>query len=100
MQINDFLCLINSRNTIPLFHRKVISHNPLQEIYLNLARTFKNKIYYGITDRGSKKPPHPMSDSVKIVAIIFAIILFFGLLAVALTCCFYCYVSHPIFTIA
>ena len=75
MQINDFLYVTNSTNIIPLFHKKVISHEPLEKIYPNLARTCKNefydnkiklnwlnlleKIYYGINDRreGVKKPP-------------------------------------------
>ena len=80
-----FVCVANSRNIIPLFHRKVISHDPLQKNYPNLARTYKNKFYenkinlnlvksikknyYGIIDRGAKKPPPPippsMSDRVK-----------------------------------
>ena len=42
-----FVCVTNSRNTLPLFHKKVISHDPLQKIYPNLARTckfYENKI--------------------------------------------------------
>ena len=65
------VCVTNSRNIIPLFHGKVISHDPLQNIYPNLARTCKNKFYknkirlnwlnllkkfyYGITDRGTSQ---------------------------------------------
>ena len=77
-----FVCVTNSRNIIPLFHKKVISHDPLQKIYPNLARTCKNKfhdnkiklnwlnllkkIHYGITDRGGgwQKAPPSMSDRV------------------------------------
>ena len=42
-----FVCFTNSQNTLPLFHKKVISHDPLQKIYPNLARTcrfYENKI--------------------------------------------------------
>ena len=75
-----FVCATNSRNIILLFPKKVISHDPLQKLYANLARTCKNKFYenkiklewltlfkkfyYGITDRGAKKLP-PVSDRVK-----------------------------------
>ena len=70
-----FVCATNSRNIILLFPKKVISHDPLQKLYANLARTCKNKFYenkikldwltlfkkfyYGITDRGAKKLPPP-----------------------------------------
>ena len=73
-----FVCVTNSQNVRPLFHKSVISHNPLQKIYLNLARKCKNefneneikfnwlkllkKFCYGITDRRTKKPPLPVSD--------------------------------------
>ena len=40
-----FACVTNSRNIIPLFHKKVITHDPLQKIYPNLGRTCKNKFY-------------------------------------------------------
>ena len=30
---------------MPLFQKKVISHNPLQNIYPNLARVCKNKFH-------------------------------------------------------
>ena len=66
-----FVCVTNSQNIIPLFHKKVISHDHLQNIYSNLAGTCKNKIYenkiklnwlnvlkkiyYCITNRGAKK---------------------------------------------
>ena len=40
-----FVCVTNSRNIIPLFHKKVISHDPLQKVYPNFARTCKNKFY-------------------------------------------------------
>ena len=40
-----FVCVPNSRNIIPLFHKKVISHDPLPKIYPNLVRTRKNKFY-------------------------------------------------------
>ena len=71
--IFDFwwLCVTNSRNIIPLFHKKV----PLQKIYPNLARRCKNKFYenkiklnwlnllkffyYSITDKGGAKNPSP-----------------------------------------
>ena len=46
MHINDFfICATNSRHITPLFHKKVISHDPLQKNYPNLARTRKNKFY-------------------------------------------------------
>ena len=28
-----FVCVTNSRNIVPLFHKKVISHDPLQKLY-------------------------------------------------------------------
>ena len=34
-----------SRNIIPFFHKKVISHDPLQKIYPNLARACKNEFH-------------------------------------------------------
>ena len=40
-----FACVANSRNIIPLFYKKVISHDPLQKNYTNLARTCKNKFH-------------------------------------------------------
>ena len=40
-----FACATNSRTIIPLLHRKVISHDPIQRIYPNLAKTGKNKFY-------------------------------------------------------
>ena len=40
-----FVCATNSRNIILLFPKKVISHDPLQKLYANLARTCKNKFY-------------------------------------------------------
>ena len=40
-----FECVSNSRNIIPLFHKKVISCDPLQKINQNLARKSKNKFY-------------------------------------------------------
>ena len=40
-----FVCVTNSRNIIPLFHKKVIYHDSLQNIYPSLARTCKNKFY-------------------------------------------------------
>ena len=40
-----FVCVTNSRNIIFLFHKKVISHDLLQKIYPNLARTCINKFY-------------------------------------------------------
>ena len=68
-------CVPDSRNVMPLFHKKVTSHDPLQKIYPNLARMCKNKYYenkiklnwlnqlkkscYGITDRGDQKVPPP-----------------------------------------
>ena len=83
-----FVCVTNSGSIIPLFHKNVISHDPLQKICSNLARpTCKNKLYenkiklnwlnlfnffyYGIIDRvGGKKPPTPMSDSVNLTLLI------------------------------
>ena len=74
------VCVTNTQNIIPLFHKKVISHDPLQKIHPNLARTCKNKyenkiklnclkllkkFYYGIADRRPKSPPAPVPDSVK-----------------------------------
>ena len=35
----------NSLNFIPIFHKKVISQDPLQKIYPNVARTCKTKFY-------------------------------------------------------
>ena len=65
-----FVCVTNSGNIITLFHRKVISHDQLQNIYSNLPGTRKNKIhenkiklnwllvlkkiYYCVTDRRAK----------------------------------------------
>ena len=53
--------MCQSQNIIPLFHKKVISHDPLQQTYPNLGRTCKNKFYENkiklITDTGAKKPP-------------------------------------------
>ena len=40
-----FVCVKNSRNIIPPFHKKVISNDPPQNIYPNLTRTGKNKFY-------------------------------------------------------
>ena len=40
-----FACVTNSRNIIPLFHKKARSRDPLEKIYPNLARTCKNKLY-------------------------------------------------------
>ena len=76
-----FVCATNSRNIILLFPKKVISHDPLQKLYANLARTCKNKFYenkikldwltlfkkfyYGITDSGGGKKLPPVSDRVK-----------------------------------
>ena len=40
-----FVGVTNSRNIIPPFQKKVISHDPLQKNYPNLARTCKNKFY-------------------------------------------------------
>ena len=44
MQINDFLyvSLILEIFYLPLFHKKVTYHNPLQKRNQNLARTCKN----------------------------------------------------------
>ena len=33
-----FVCVTNSGNIIPLFHKKVTFHHPLQKKYPNLAR--------------------------------------------------------------
>ena len=68
--MNDFLYITSSHNIIPLFNKKVISHDPLLKFYPNLARTCKNKFYenkikfnwlnvlkknyYCVTDRGTK----------------------------------------------
>ena len=35
------VCVTDSRNIIPLFHKKFISHDPLQKIYPNLAKQMK-----------------------------------------------------------
>ena len=40
-----FVCVTNSRNIIPVFHKKVIFHDRLEKNYPNLARTCKNKFY-------------------------------------------------------
>ena len=45
MQINDFLYVSLILEILYLFHKKVISHDPLQKMYPNLARTCKNKFY-------------------------------------------------------
>ena len=42
---NFFVCVTNSGDIIPLFHKKAISHDPLRKIYQNLAETCKNKFY-------------------------------------------------------
>ena len=76
-----FVCVTDFGNIKPLFHEAITSHDPLQKIYPNLARTCKNKFYdniikvnwlnlsknfyYGITDRRGTKPPTPVSDRVK-----------------------------------
>ena len=76
MQTNEFFVFVTiSRNTIPLFHKKLITQDPLQKNYPNVATMCKNKflenktklkwlntskkIYYGITDRGGQKAPPP-----------------------------------------
>ena len=41
----SFARVINSRNIIDIFHKKVLSHDPLQKGYPNLAKTCKNKFY-------------------------------------------------------
>ena len=67
----SFVCVTNSESNLHLFHKKVISQDPLQQIYPNLARTYKkifheNKIkpnwlnllknfYYSLTDSGRGK---------------------------------------------
>ena len=33
---NFFVCITNSRNIIPLFHKKVTSHDPLQKICVQI----------------------------------------------------------------
>ena len=40
-----FVYVTNSRNIIHVFPKKIISHNPLQKVYPNFARTCKNKFY-------------------------------------------------------
>ena len=40
-----FVCVTNTQNIIPLFYKKIRSHNPLQKIYPNSPRTCKNKLY-------------------------------------------------------
>ena len=60
----------------PLFNQKVISRDPQQKIYPNLARTWekvflakpiKKKNYYDINDREAKKLPQaPVSDRVNL----------------------------------
>ena len=72
----SFVCVTNSESNLHLFHKKVISQDPLQKIYPNLARTYKNifhenkikpnwlnllkKFYYSLTDSGKgKKAPLP-----------------------------------------
>ena len=40
-----FVYVTNPRNIISPFHKKVISHKYLQNIYSNLNRTHENKIY-------------------------------------------------------
>ena len=72
MRINCYLYV--RRNIILLYHKKIISHDPLQNIYPNLAGTCKNKFYenkiilnslhllknyYGITDCWGKVPVPP-----------------------------------------
>ena len=42
---NFLLCVTNSQNIMPFFNRKVISHDPLQKNFPNLARMCKNKFY-------------------------------------------------------
>ena len=84
-----FVCVTNSRNIIPLFHKKVISHDSLQSIYPNMARPCKNKFYenkiklnwvnllkffyYGISHRVPKSPilPGVRQGQTKIVEQIF-----------------------------
>ena len=39
------VCVNNSQNIIPFFHKNVISHDSLKKIYPNLTRTCKNKYY-------------------------------------------------------
>ena len=39
------MCVTNSRNITPLFHKKAIPHDHLQKRYPNLARTCENKFY-------------------------------------------------------
>ena len=41
----SFVCVTNSENNLPLFHKEVISQDPLQKIYPNLARTYENIFY-------------------------------------------------------
>ena len=76
MQINDFLYATNSKNILPLLHKKVISSDTLQNIYPNLARIYENmliakpfykKNYYGITDFGVKKPISTPPESSKMI---------------------------------
>ena len=86
MQINGFLyvsLILEIHTSLPL---KVISHNPLEKLYQNLARMCKKefyenkinlnwlkllrKIYYVVTDReGGQKapPPPPLPPSCQIV---------------------------------
>ena len=81
------MSLILRINIIPLFHKKIISHDLLQKIYPNLARTCKNKFYenkikfswlnplknfhYSVTDRGTKKHPFPPTHLCQIVSVNF-----------------------------
>ena len=82
MEINDlFVCVTNAQNIIPLFLKKVISHDPLQkiiQIWLKIWLKNKKNKFYGdkiklhklnlfkknlLQDRGVN--PSPMSDRVK-----------------------------------
>ena len=55
MQINDFLYVTNSKNILPLLHKKVISSDTLQNIYPNLARIYENKIKFKLLNLFFKK---------------------------------------------